>query len=74
VTMIAIPVAFLASDQLDYGVLDGEPTVLIALFGMSLAILVTLGSIPLGPVMMIALLGLILRRALHYRWQTSVIA
>jgi Glycosyltransferase family 87 len=73
-TMTAISVAFLASDQLDYGVMRGEPMVLIVLFAISLAILIALGSIPLGPVVVITLLGLILRRALYYRCQAAAIA
>jgi arabinofuranan 3-O-arabinosyltransferase len=69
---IAIPIAFLASDQIRYGFLRGEQTILLALFGTVLAILgifadrpigTTFGSVPLGPVVVITLLGLALRRA-----------
>src|SRR5207245_938466 len=70
---IAIPTAFLAKDQIRCGFLRGEQTVMLALFGAILAILVifrdppvgiTFGSIPIGPVVMITLLGMILRRVL----------
>ena len=69
---LAIPVAFLASDQIRCGLLRGEQTILIVLFGAILAALVvfqdrpgglTFGSIPLGPAVTITLLGVILRRA-----------
>ena len=69
---IAVPVAFLASDQMRHGSLRGEHAILIGLFAASLAILVafgdrpggiTFGSTPIGPLVMIALLGVILRRA-----------
>jgi len=69
---IAIPIAFLASDQVRCGFLRGEQTTLLALFGAVLAVLVifadrpvgtTFGSVPLGPVVMITVLGLTLRRA-----------
>ncbi len=69
---LAIPVAFLAKDQLRYGLLRGEQTVLIILFGASLVALVTLmispvqdklGSAPIGPVLVATLLALVLRRS-----------
>jgi hypothetical protein len=68
---LAIPVAFLARDQLGYGLLRGEQTILIALFSALLAALmvlgdrvdrVTFGSVPFGPVAVIVVLALILRR------------
>jgi len=68
---LAIPVAFLARDQLNRGLLWGEQTVMIALFGalvLALAVFgdspdrVTFGSVPLGPVVTITLLALVLRR------------
>jgi hypothetical protein len=52
--------------------LKGEQTIMLALFGAVLAVLVifadrpvgpTFGSIPLGPVVMTGFLGLALRRA-----------
>src|SRR5215467_2410386 len=70
---LAIPVAFLASDQMCFGLLRGEPAILIALFGTSLAALfvfgdtagsTTFGGIPVGVLVAITLLGLILRRTL----------
>jgi arabinofuranan 3-O-arabinosyltransferase len=59
---LAIPLAFLAADQMRCGLLRGEQTVLLALFGASFALLVTTGSFPFGPLVVIALLALILRR------------
>ena len=68
---IAVPAAFLAEDQMRHGFLRGEQTVLTGLFGASLAVLVafgdrpggiTFGSTPIGPLVMITLLGVIIRR------------
>ena len=56
---LAIPVAFLAADQLRFGVLPGEKSTLLALFGLSLIILLSLGSLPLGAFIIISLLLLI---------------
>jgi hypothetical protein len=69
---IAIPMAFLTRDQISYGLLRGEQAIAVTLFGVSLAVLITLGdrpggitfgSAPVGTLVMIALLGVILRRA-----------
>jgi arabinofuranan 3-O-arabinosyltransferase len=69
---LAIPVAFLAKDQIGYGLLKGEQTIMIALFGTTLAAFVvfgdtadrvTFGSVPLGPFVEITAFALILRRA-----------
>ena len=77
---IAIPIAFLASDQIRCGLLRGEQTILLALFGTVLAVLVifadrpvgtTFGSVPLGPVVMIMFLGVALRRAFCRGEQSS---
>ena len=77
---IAVPAAFLASDQMRHGFLRGEQAMLMALFGASLAVLVafgdrpggiTFGSTPIGPLVMMTLLGVILRRVcccLDTRW------
>src|SRR5207248_10082429 len=46
---IAIPVAFLASDQIGEKLLRGEQTLMVALFGASLPVFLTLGKTPLGP-------------------------
>jgi hypothetical protein len=73
---IAVPVAFLARDQMRFGLLRGEQTILLGLFGAILAIFMALGdprigttlaSLPIGPVVVIALLGTVLRRIL---WHT----
>jgi arabinofuranan 3-O-arabinosyltransferase len=61
-TVIVIAIAFLARDQIRWGLLRGEQTILFALFGSGLLILVSLGNLPLGAVMTITLLGVILRR------------
>ena len=70
---LVIPAAFLASDQLERGVLLGEKTTWIALFGIPLAVLLTLGDKVGGPTFggtpvslfaVMLLLGAILRRAL----------
>ena len=61
-TVIAIPVALLASDQIGSGLLRGEQTIMIALFGAAFATLLFSGTLPLGPVIVIALVGVILRR------------
>jgi hypothetical protein len=72
---IAIPVALLARDQIYRGLLRGEQTIAIALFGALLAALVvlrdipgrvTFGMVPIGPIATTLLLGVILRRALCY--------
>jgi Glycosyltransferase family 87 len=67
----AIPVAFLAIDQMRWGFLRGEQTVLVGLFVAILGLLVTFrdppdgitfGSLPIGPVVMLTILGVALRR------------
>ena len=69
---IAVQIAFLASEQMRFGWLRGEQLILVALFATVLAVLVifadrpvgtTFGAVPLGPVVVITLLGLALRRA-----------
>jgi arabinofuranan 3-O-arabinosyltransferase len=59
---IAIPIAFLATDQLRCGVLRWEQTIMLALFAGSLPILFTAGRAPLGAVIVLTLLCLIARR------------
>jgi arabinofuranan 3-O-arabinosyltransferase len=59
---IAIPVAFLARDQIGHGALRAEQTLLLAMFGASL--LCNFVSAPLEPLVVILLLCVILRRAL----------
>ena len=68
----AIPMAFLAKDQIDRGLLRGEQTIMLALFIGSLPILPFAGRAPIGAPVMLALLYLILRRVLHYREQCPV--
>ena len=67
----AIPVAFLARDQLGGGLMRGEPTALLALFGSVVAGFVVFlvsrgqldfGTMPLGPAAVLTLLVLVLRR------------
>lgn len=57
---IAIPVAFLARDQIQCGLLRGEQNFLLALFGASL--LCNLTPLPFEPVVVIMLMPLVLRR------------
>jgi Glycosyltransferase family 87 len=59
---IAIPIAFLVREQIDCGLLRGEQTILLALFVGAVTIILWSGDLPLGPVIVIALMGLILRR------------
>lgn len=77
---LAIPVAFLADDQLRHGLLRGEQTTLLALFAAIVAALfgfgdspgrTTFGSVPLGQFAVIVLLVLILRRVLSAGTQPS---
>ena len=72
---LAIPVAFLAKDQIGYGMLRGEQTIMIALFGVTAATLlvlgdrtdqITFGGVQLGPFVVVTLLAVILRRALYH--------
>jgi arabinofuranan 3-O-arabinosyltransferase len=70
---IAIPVAFLASDQIERGLLRGEQTTLIALFVVSLAVIPAAGEAPVGAVILVALLCLILRRALRRREKQAIL-
>jgi hypothetical protein len=71
---IAIPVAFLARDQMRCGLLRGEQTILLGLFCVLFALLVIFrdppdgipfGSLPgIGPAVLIVLLSMISRRVL----------
>jgi hypothetical protein len=70
---IVIPAAFLGADQLDRGVLPGEKTIWIVLFGVPFVFLMTLGdkvggptfgSTPVSVIAAMLLLVLIVRRAL----------
>jgi len=71
---IAIPVAFLARDQMRCELLRGEQTILLGVFGVLVGLLVIFrdppngipfGSLPgIGPAVLIVLLSMILRRVL----------
>jgi hypothetical protein len=63
--IVAVSVAFLASDQVAFGLLRGEQATMLALFATSLIIIITFGTAPLGPVVAMALLGIICRRVLN---------
>jgi arabinofuranan 3-O-arabinosyltransferase len=76
---IVVPAAFLATDQLRRGLLCGDKAIWIILFGAPLSVLVTLGDdaggltfggTPVGLLTVIALFGVILRRA----WQLAAFA
>ena len=69
---IAVPVAFLASDQIRCGLLRGEQTTIIALFVASLAVIPTTGKAPVGAVILVTLLCLILRRALRHQEEQAI--
>jgi arabinofuranan 3-O-arabinosyltransferase len=69
--VLVIPAAFLAGDQLERGLLPGEKTIWIALFGIPFAVLITLGDkvggstfggTPVGIFAVMLLLGVIVRR------------
>jgi arabinofuranan 3-O-arabinosyltransferase len=62
---IAIPVAFLAKDQLSRGLLRGEQTTLLALFAASFCALSLSKWAQTGALILLTLLALILRRGLR---------
>ena len=64
---LAVAIAFLARDQIDQGFLRGEQTALLVLFVAGFAVFPTSGSVPMGVVLVFALLALILRRAASER-------
>jgi arabinofuranan 3-O-arabinosyltransferase len=78
---IAIPVAFLARDQMRCGMLRGEQTILLGLFCAILALLVIFrdppdgipfGSLPgIGPAVLLILSIVILRRTLWRAWDVG---
>ena len=67
---ITISLAFVVRDQIDFGSSYGEHAVMTALLAIGLVILITFGVVPLGPIVAIALLGVILRRDLSW-WVAS---
>ena len=78
---LAIPVAFLAKDQIGAGMLRGEQTIMIALFGVTAATLlvlgdraghITFGGAQLGPFVVVTLLAVTLRRAFYHTRQPSL--
>ncbi len=60
-TMIVIPFAFLAADQIHHGLLRGEQTIMVGLFGIACATLVALGGLA-GPIIMFTTTCIALRR------------
>lgn len=58
----AIPVAFLAKDQIENGVLRGEEGILVGLATASFLVLASWGKAPIVAAIMLVLLGLILHR------------
>ena len=60
---IAVPIGFLAKDQIELGFLRGEQTTLLAIFGISVAAFFMAGRAPVGAPLLFSLLYLILRRA-----------
>ena len=78
---LAIPVAFLVKDQIGSGMLRGEQTIMIALFGVTAATLlvlgdsaghITFGGVQLGPFVIVTLLAMTLRRAFYDTRQPSL--
>jgi hypothetical protein len=72
---LAIPVAFLAKDQIGCGMLKGEQTIMVGLFGTTVATLVvlgdnaghvTFGGVQFGPLVVVTLLAVTLRRAFYH--------
>jgi arabinofuranan 3-O-arabinosyltransferase len=63
---VAIPIAFLAQDQLRRGLLRGEQTIALVSFAASLSVIPTVGRAPVGAAILLTLLCLILRRAHLY--------
>jgi Glycosyltransferase family 87 len=69
-TVVAVPIAFLALDQMRYGLLKGEQTILLTVFGVALMTVVGFGGgMLLGPLLVMALLTVILRRIVHNAWK-----
>lgn len=62
---VAIPVVFLAKDQLSRGLLKGEQATALMLFAASLWMIPTVGRNPIGALISLTLFGLILRRAVR---------
>jgi hypothetical protein len=73
-TLLVIPIAFLASEQIRTGWLKGEQTILISLFVAGLSVLPTSGHSPLGFPIVVILLALVLRRALCQVGEASSLA
>ncbi len=61
---IVVPVAFLAKDQMECGLMRGEQTCMIALFVASLLMLISLGGAPIGIFVTATILVVVLRRAI----------
>ena len=59
---MVIPTAFLVTDQIRCGLLRGEQAIMLGLFAASFAVILADGRTPIGPLVIIALLSLILRR------------
>ena len=70
---IAIPVAFLAKDQMCRGLLKGEQTIALALFVASLSIIPSAGKAPVGALILLTLLAMILRRALRHVEKRAIV-
>jgi arabinofuranan 3-O-arabinosyltransferase len=69
---IAVPVAFLAKDQIRRGLLRGEQTIAVVLFIASLTILPAGGRIPVGALILLTLVYLILRRTLYFEERSDI--
>jgi hypothetical protein len=68
---MVIPIAFLVTDQIRCGVSRGEQAIMLGLVAASFAVILAGGRIPIGPLVIIALLSLILRRDWSW-WEVRV--
>jgi hypothetical protein len=69
---VAVAVAFVVSDQMRCGMLRGEQTILAALFATCLGIYLFTAFVPIGPILIITLLAVILRRVLQHSEERSL--
>jgi hypothetical protein len=60
--VLVVPIAFLVTHQMRCGLLRGEQTTMLGLVVASFAMILTGGRAPIGPLVIIVLLSLILRR------------
>jgi arabinofuranan 3-O-arabinosyltransferase len=64
-TLLLIPMAFLVTDQIEFGLLRGEQTIMVGIFSLGFAMVFGPAILPAGLPMMMALIGIVLRRLLR---------